>query len=60
MRFALLDDLGVRGLERVLGVERSFPPGRLLPGVAVGQVLRRASPGACRGVGQEALASGLA
>jgi hypothetical protein len=26
-------DLGVRGLERFFGVERSFPPGRFLPGV---------------------------
>jgi len=42
--FTLLDDLGVRGLERVFGIERSFPPGRFLPGVADGQVLRRATP----------------
>ena len=45
--FTLLDDLGVGGLERVLGVERPFPPGRLLSGVVAGQVLRVASPGAC-------------
>ena len=49
----LPDDLGVRGLKRVLGVERPFPPGRLLPGVVAGQVLRRASPGAGHGAGQQ-------
>ena len=33
--FPLLDDLSVRGLERVFGVERSFPPGGLLPGLGI-------------------------
>ena len=39
---ALLDDLGVGGLQGVFGVEGAFPPGRLLPGVLSGPVLRLA------------------
>jgi hypothetical protein len=36
---ALGEDLGVGGLEGVLGVERPFPPGRLMPVILVCQCL---------------------
>ncbi|MGH3511590.1 MAG: hypothetical protein ACRDRB_04855 [Pseudonocardiaceae bacterium] len=56
---ALGADLGVRGLEGVLGVERPFAPGGFLRGVVFGAGLRVAGGGAGEGLFDEGAGLGV-